>query len=76
MDKQTQEHMKLILLLMSILPLTMAAGCIFPGHRGGGDYHDHGEYRGHDESRDRSEYRSYGEPEIEDRPSFGYTAPL
>ena len=42
-----RKYMKSILLLISVVTLLMTVGCIFPGRRGGGEYHDHGEYREH-----------------------------
>ena len=54
--------MKHILLLISVITLATASGCIFPGHRGGGDYHDRGEYnRGHEDYRGRQEYRGHAD---------------
>ena len=53
--------MKHILLLLSVLTLLMTAGCIFPGHRGGGDYHDGEYYRGHEDYRGHQEYGGDGD---------------
>jgi hypothetical protein len=60
--------MKSILLLLVAASLLTTAGCIFPGHRGGGgEYREHGEFREHGDSRDRGEYRSYPEPGVKVR---------
>jgi hypothetical protein len=64
--------MKHILLLISVVTLLTTTACIFPGHRGGGDYGPHQEYRGHEEGghgqdRERLDYRSYPEPEVDFR---------
>ena len=56
--------MKLILPLISALSLLAITGCIYPGHRGGGEYHDHGEYQGHGEYQYHSEYRGPPEPQV------------
>lgn len=58
--------MKLILLLISVVSL-LTTGCIFPGHREGGEYHEQGEYRGHGEYREYSEHRSNPEPAVDVR---------
>ena len=55
--------MKSILLLISVLALLATTGCIFPGHRGGGEYHDHG-YRSHDGYRG---HPGYAEPGVDVR---------
>jgi hypothetical protein len=54
--------MKLIFLLVSVAALLTTTGCLFPGHRGGGEYRDHGPYRGHGDYR--GDYRSYPEPGV------------
>ena len=59
--------MKRILLLLSAVTLLTTAGCIFPGHRGGGEYRGHEGYRDHREYREHSEYRSAPEPGIDVR---------
>jgi hypothetical protein len=41
--------MKHIILLISVVTLLTTAGCIFPGHRGGGEGRGHEEYREHSE---------------------------
>ena len=53
--------MKLILLLIGVVTLLMTAGCISPGHRGGG------EGRGREEYRKDSEHRSHPEPGVDVR---------
>jgi len=62
--EKTIEPMKQILLLISVVTLLTTTGCLFPGHRGGGDYGHHEEYRGHDEGRRGPEYRSYPDPAV------------
>ena len=59
--------MKLILPLISVVTLLTATGCIFPGHRGGGEYREHGEYHGHGDYREHAEYRTYVEPSVDVR---------
>ena len=69
-----QKYMKHILLLISVATLLTATGCIFPNHRGGGDY-DHPDHyrgsddegRGHGEYREHSEYRGYPESTVDVR---------
>ncbi len=59
--------MKSVLLLICVVSLLTTVGCIFPGHRGGEEYHNRGEYReyrGHGEYRERSEYPRYVEPGV------------
>jgi hypothetical protein len=51
--------MKHIFRLISVVTLLTSAGCIFPGHRGGGDERGHGEEHGR-EAREHSEH--HGEP--------------
>lgn len=53
-----QKIMKSILLVVCVFTLLTTVGCIFPGHRGGGDYRDH-EYRGHERYRGNEEYREH-----------------
>jgi len=53
--------MKHILLLISVVALLTTTGCIFPGHRGGGEYNEHGEYYGH------TQYSNYSEPGVDVR---------
>jgi hypothetical protein len=48
-NHKIRTYMKSILLLISVATLLTTAGCIFPGHGGGGEYHGHGEYREHEE---------------------------
>ena len=55
--------MKSVLLLICVVSLLATVGCIFPDHRGGGDYRGQ-EYRGHGEYRERSEYPRYVEPGV------------
>jgi len=59
--------MKHPLLLTSVAALLGTTGCIFPGHRGGGDYGRHDEHGGHGEYREHQEFRSYPEPAVEVR---------
>jgi hypothetical protein len=59
--------MKHILLLISVVTLLTTTGCIFPGHRGGGDYGGHDQYRGHGEYREHPEYRDYPESGVDVR---------
>ena len=56
--------MKHLFLLICVVTLLTTAGCIFPGHRGGG-YYD--EYHGHGEYQEHSEYQSYPEREMNGR---------
>jgi hypothetical protein len=49
--------MKFILSLVGAVALLTTTGCIAPGHRGGGEYHEH-EYHGHGEYRDHPTYHS------------------
>jgi hypothetical protein len=51
-DYTAREYMKYIILLISVVTLLTTAGCIFPGHRGGGEDRGRGEYREHSEHHD------------------------
>jgi hypothetical protein len=57
--------MKFRLCLISAVILVASSGCVYSGHRGGGEYPEHGENRGHEEYRERSDYRSYPGPEVD-----------
>ena len=56
--------MKTILLLASALALMTTSGCIVRDHRGGGEFHEHGEWRGHGYDRNYHEHSEFRrEPE-------------
>ena len=57
-DYKTRTHMKYIILLISVATLLTTVGCIFPGHREGGEHRGHGEYREH------AEHHGDHEPEV------------
>ena len=61
------KSIKYIVLFIGALTLLTTSGCIFPGHRGGGEYRDGGEYRGHGEYRGQPEYRGSPEPGVDIR---------
>jgi hypothetical protein len=62
--KHKTKNMKHILLLISVVTLVGTTGCIFPGHRGGGDYGGHEDHHGHGEYEGHSEYNHAPEPVV------------
>ena len=56
--------MKHILLLINVVTLAAATGCIFPGHGGGGGYGGHEDHHGHGEYEGHSEYHQAPEPVV------------